>query len=199
MIRNKFKLIVSWCIVTILTSYSFSGHSKPFNDISTSREQRNPKPAIGNLKINQLLDLISKKENVHFVYSNRIIEDIIFEDLDISQIQFKNLQKILLTKNLKLTKVSNKQFIIQFIPNKNSSTSNLRLLGNDKFQQMLRGIVVDSLGKNLSGVTVKDLEGNTTVQTNADGKFEIQTTLGHTLLFNSMGYKGKTLIINSWN
>lgn len=199
MISDKFKLIVGCCLVTTLTTYSLPTLAIPFNIDRMSSEQVKPKTNSGDLKIDQLLDRITKKENVHFVYSNKIIENVVFEDLNFSEIQLKNLPNILLKKNLKMVKVSNRQFIIQLLPKTNSLSKLDIQISDVQQQQVLKGMVIDSIGRKLSGVTVRDIDGNISVQTKADGKFEIETVIGNSLSFHYMGFKDKTITVESWN
>ncbi|WP_336830552.1 SusC/RagA family TonB-linked outer membrane protein [Sphingobacterium multivorum] len=197
MINDKFKFIVSCCLATSLTAQSFPSFGNSYLKNSRWSYQIGLKTTTYNLKIVQLLDRISKIEDVYFVYSDKTIEDVVFENVDLSKAQLKNLPEILRLKNLKMVKVNNKQFIIQSIgspkPRNNSSSS----LSEVQQQRTIVGTVVDSQGKNLSGVTVKDIEGNISVSTDGNGKFEIKSAVGNTLSFHSIGYKNQSVTVFS--
>ncbi len=197
MINDKFKFIVSCCLATSLTAQSFPSYGNSYLKNSRWSYQIGLKTTTYNLKIVQLLDRISKIEDVYFVYSDKTIEDVVFESVDLSKAQLKNLPEILRLKKLKMVKVNNKQFIIQSIgspkPRNNSSSS----LSEVQQQRTIVGRVVDSQGKNLSGVTVKDIEGNISVSTDENGKFEIKSTVGNTLSFHSIGYKNQLVTVSS--
>lgn len=197
MINDKFKFIVSCCLATSLTAQSFPSYGNSYLKNSRWSYQIGLKTTTYNLKIVQLLDRISKIEDVYFVYSDKTIEDVVFENVDLSKAQLKNLPEILRLKNLKMVKVNNKQFIIQSIgspkPRNNSSSS----LSEVQQQRTIVGTVVDSQGKNLSGVTVRDIEGNMSVSTDENGKFEIKTAVGNTLSFHSIGYKNQSVTVSS--
>ncbi len=199
MISDKFKLIVSCCLVTAIIASYLPSYSTSFNSDNRYHEQVKPKTKIKELKINHLLESISKKENVHFAYSNKLIENVIFDGIDPSKVGLKDLPNILSQKNLKMVKVSSKQYIIQINPQTNNSSNlNFQIL-NEQVQTVLHGVVIDSTGRSLSGVTVKEKESNRSVQTNPEGRFEIQTEIGNTLEFNYMGFKRQSLPVINWN
>ncbi|WP_214072449.1 hypothetical protein [Mucilaginibacter sp. dw_454] len=63
-------------------------------------------------------------------------------------------------------------------------------------QDYLKG-TVNEVGTNqrLSNVFIKDVNNKKITLVDKDGKFEIQSTLGHTLIFDSPGYVSDTLFI----
>lgn len=59
----------------------------------------------------------------------------------------------------------------------------------------VKGVVKDTSGKGIAGVTIRVKGGAETVQTNGQGNFSIQASPGSTLIITSVGFKEKQITI----
>ncbi len=66
---------------------------------------------------------------------------------------------------------------------------------NNNFQQSITGTVVDEDGKSLLNVSIRNKSTNTTTATDEHGAFKITATTRNTLVFSSVGFKSKEVVI----
>ncbi len=59
----------------------------------------------------------------------------------------------------------------------------------------VKGVIKDTSGKGIAGVTIRVKGGAETVQTNGQGNFSIQASPGSTLIITSVGFKEKQITI----
>ncbi len=59
----------------------------------------------------------------------------------------------------------------------------------------VKGIIKDTSGKGIAGVTIRVKGGTETVQTNAQGNFVIQASAGSTLIITSVGFQEKQITV----
>jgi Outer membrane receptor proteins, mostly Fe transport len=59
----------------------------------------------------------------------------------------------------------------------------------------LKGVIKDTTGKGIAGVTIRVKGGVETVQTNAQGNFSIQASPGSTLIITSVGFQEKQITV----
>ena len=59
----------------------------------------------------------------------------------------------------------------------------------------VKGVIKDTAGKGIAGVTIRVKGGTETVQTNAQGNFTIQASAGSTLIITSVGFQEKQITV----
>ncbi|GAA4172329.1 TonB-dependent receptor [Sphingobacterium ginsenosidimutans] len=162
-------------------------------------QQRIDKIVLRSLRVPEILQIVSKQEKIYFAYADVLIEKLAIGEIDPLTVKLSSLPKILARANLRMVKISDKQYVIEKFEQSTSNTVERTPLSKKNFtnQQYINGTVTDTDGKPLTGVTVKVLKGTTAVRTDIEGKFNIEAAIGSTLQFNLLGYQAVSREINS--
>src|SRR5690349_15851562 len=76
-------------------------------------------------------------------------------------------------------------------------SENLGLKHSVYKQETIRGLVQSSTGESIAGASIRNLSTGSTVQTDAEGRFEIAGQVGQQLRISIIGYETQTLTISS--
>ncbi|MDF2515735.1 MAG: SusC/RagA family TonB-linked outer membrane protein [Sphingobacterium sp.] len=164
-----------------------------------SISQQKDRIAVRAMRVAEVLRIVSKQEKIYFAYADKVIEKISIEEITPHAVQLSSLPKILAKANLRMVKISDRQYVIEKIA-RNAALADEGKQSNSQHspnQTVIQGTVTDSAGKPLSGVTVKTTNGQSAVRTDENGKFSIDVPIGTMLQFNLLGYQTVTKEVES--
>ena len=186
-LKNNLKLKISTFLflVTLINTYAstYSQNTK----ISLNLKEVN---------IEQVLDEIQSLSEFNFIYDD---DDVDFERIVSISVKKERISKILqrLFVNTNITfNVINKQIILK---NRKEDTPPIPLKTNQpkKQQNTITGLVSDEFGQPLPGANII-LEGTTKgVQTDFDGKYNIEANAGDVLVFSYVGMKNTKITVGT--
>nr|WP_315152513.1 SusC/RagA family TonB-linked outer membrane protein [uncultured Flavobacterium sp.] len=141
--------------------------------------------------VDEVFELIKQQTDYRFVYRSNMFENAPKVQLKKGVLNLKTLLEMTLSKGKFQFEESGNNTIIINEPPKNIPV--------DKgFEQVIiKGKVVDSRGLPVSGVNVMVKETKKVIITDFDGSFAIDVEKGQTLVFTFVGYKSKTIKIET--
>ncbi|MDR2272606.1 MAG: TonB-dependent receptor [Sphingobacterium sp.] len=200
--KNKWIRQLAWAVLLLSLCSAMNQvlaigmHS---SELTFMHEQQNRKTTTTHtMQVAEILKIITTQEKIYFAYANKQLDKLSIDDVDVLALRLATLPKILAKANLNMVKISDKQYIIEKV-NQGSrgisyQSTNGKSEDDRQKQQLIRGMVTDMEGKPLSAVTVKVVNGTTTVQTDTNGKFTIEAAAGSTLQFTLLGYQSTSVM-----
>lgn len=130
------------------------------------------------IHLKNLLLSIEEQTDVSFIYHDNLLKDIRVKDINVHQVNWKDLLiPILEEQSFKLTTLSGNRILIAY---------------KDQQAKIASGVVVDKYGKVLSSVSVKVKGSGRATRTNNEGQFSIEVDKADAILqFSYLGYLGK--------
>jgi len=159
-------------------------------------EQLNNSGKVSTMKLDELLSLISKREKIYFVYADQVLKNQSIENFDSASIRLKDLHILLARINLKAEKISSNQYIIALKATSKRHIVNkeVELLKTTQ-EKKVKGVVKDSQGGTLAGVTIKKMDSEVATHSDESGTFEINAVEGDKLQISFIGYETQVVTI----
>jgi TonB-linked SusC/RagA family outer membrane protein len=143
--------------------------------------------------ISNVLNYLKKNYNIQFIYSTNTINIDKVVSIQAADKTLKSLLDVLLIDNgVNYELIKNKILLTNL-----SSFPVKDLLKEDFNAEKITGIVKDENGQPIPGVTIKVKGQNTTVFSDANGKFKINAAIGQTLTVSFLGFKQKEVVITN--
>jgi len=189
------QLALAWLCMLVLIPYK-SQANHAFRERSENAIRAQSKHPQSSIKLDELLSLVSKREKVYFVYADNVLKNQKIEGVDIAKMRLDKLNIVLDRVGLRAVKISASQYVIESKSGTKLTDAPLKTasaLKAQQGQQVVQGVVQDSNGGALVGVTVKSVEGHRATRSDAKGAFSIDAVAGEKLTASFLGYETHTV------
>jgi TonB-linked SusC/RagA family outer membrane protein len=190
------QLSIAWLGVLVLISQKLLANPVP-NESHVEAISTQSMHVQQSIKLDELLSVVSKKEKVYFAYADNVLKNQKIEGVNVSSLRLDRLNVVLERVGLKAVKISVSQYIIEPVSTAKLTDEKPKDANKTGSQQQkrVRGLVQDSNGNPLLGVTVKKSDGQGTTRSDATGIFMIDAVSGEKLIVSFLGYETRTIEI----
>lgn len=148
---------------------------------------------LSNVSLVDAFSPIEKKTEYSFTYQNELLKSTKKVNVDFSDKGGEEYLKFSLTSQPFDYKLYQKFIVLNTEDGRNIDKS--KPLLQETRQQFISGIVTDSLGNSISGVSIVNIVNKAAAATNGEGKFTISGKIGDYLMVSSVGFITKKILV----
>lgn len=205
----------SWAFILILQAPAHAYCSTLFfQEVKTEvatvtpTEKKQTKHNKHEIPLLQALKELNRKRGVYFLYTDKTIGETLVPDIAHPKAELEIiLTELLAGSSLHFTKINDKTFVILDASKKQSTDPELsskedgseRFVGDSMYHvaisDMAKGVVTNSAGLPLSGVSVTVRGSSRGTMTDDKGAFSIEANKDNVLDFTSIGYRDKDYVV----